>query len=565
MARQHFLKTWTILNGSKPSGWGILSLVAENEFLLSSEDPVYALYEDWDLTYLGTPFEGLKVEGIINVSIQDYNGYSVSVFGKVLDPTTLESPLKIEIVFDSTLNPIIVVLEQSVEIDGSAIGDLQYTEENYVSSEQSLTSSIDALDKAIATKLTLDPLTNLGDILTLVSANVAGTSLMAQTTGLVTIRGNLSVDTSITFTGASLGGILRYNSYYGGLEFTMGFDGIIAQFPYETYYPPVLNHTAEDFYNGMICMVDPSVPVQGQRLSVIPAIGDGSLSADLVTGMLTMDILKNTMGLATKFGEVHDLNITTLETVSLKDPLETWEIGQMLYLSPTLPGGLTNILPQAPNLAIKCAVILNKSGVNLDLMTRFESTFSLNELHDVSRYDKNTLVNGSILSWNSTDKYWETIELGTIILDTTGDLFAEKNHTHAHNDTTDLNTGDYIHLTQSEYATLLEYISIHQRESTGILITGTTTIAVMNTTNRFAAVVDYSIISVFTEKTLTAGSHYVAWDDTNVVYSDTTTADLAASTSTIVLDYIKSGSDVLFRATISSGQFKVKCNIKYII
>ena len=73
--------------------------------------------------------------------------------------------------------------------------------------------------------------------------------------------------------------------------------------------------------------------------------------------MLTMDINNNQNGIVTKFGEVHDISYSSLVDAGIADENETWVAGNILYLHPTIAGGLTNVAPEAPYNKVACAVI----------------------------------------------------------------------------------------------------------------------------------------------------------------------------------------------------------------
>jgi len=81
---------------------------------------------------------------------------------------------------------------------------------------------------------------------------------------------------------------------------------------------------------------------QGQRLAVVLAQADNDANSATTLGIVTEDIDVNQEGFITTFGKVRGINTTG----NLQG--ESWVDGDMIYLSPTTPGYITNIKPQAP-------------------------------------------------------------------------------------------------------------------------------------------------------------------------------------------------------------------------
>lgn len=81
----------------------------------------------------------------------------------------------------------------------------------------------------------------------------------------------------------------------------------------------------------------------GQRLSVRLAQADTDANSQTTLGIVTENINKNQEGFITVLGVVRSINTTG----SLQG--ETWNDGDVLYLSPTTAGRITNIKPQYPN------------------------------------------------------------------------------------------------------------------------------------------------------------------------------------------------------------------------
>lgn len=202
---------------------------------------------------------------------------------------------------------------------------------------------------------------------------------------------------------------LRANQEDGTLDLGMGYNGVIQQIGMEQYYDPVTNRTGSDLYDFTLVMVNPLSVVQGNRFNVIKAVCDGSYEGMLVLGLLTMDIGHNQTGLCTRFGNVRNMSIALLESRGIKDPAETWSESNILYGNPAMPGGLTNVEPDAPNLKIPCAVIKKIVGGVVTVFVRFEASKALKDLNDVLKYNPATLSDKSIVQWNASSKYFEVL------------------------------------------------------------------------------------------------------------------------------------------------------------
>lgn len=152
--------------------------------------------------------------------------------------------------------------------------------------------------------------------------------------------------------------------------------------------------------NGTPVMFTGTVGSSG-KLTFGLAIADGSVSADYMMGVATQDIDNNAFGYVTSFGLVRGFDTTGTPYG------EVWADGDLLYFDPAAPGTWTNVQPQAPNIAVPVAVVVNAgSGGSGSIFVRMELSESLNSLQDV-------YLNGGgpsefdILVYNSTQSRWE--------------------------------------------------------------------------------------------------------------------------------------------------------------
>lgn len=132
---------------------------------------------------------------------------------------------------------------------------------------------------------------------------------------------------------------------------------------------------------------------------------DSQASPKYLLGVSPKSIDSTNIGLITNFGVVREVNLNELAS-----PSEHWKVGDVLYPSPTIPGGWTNVEPQPPNLRIALAFILfinnGTQKTNVTIMVRAsEHGFRLEELHNV--YDNGYTHNdGALLAYNSNLSGW---------------------------------------------------------------------------------------------------------------------------------------------------------------
>lgn len=126
-----------------------------------------------------------------------------------------------------------------------------------------------------------------------------------------------------------------------------------------------------------------------------------------IVGIATQNIAINEWGYVTWFGKVNDVDTFGLT------------LGDILYLDPTVTGGLTPIQPVAPNPKIRIASVVRvATAINSNngiLMVRPHYAEKLSELQDVSI---TSIANGDLIAWDSTNSRWQNATQSAI---TSGD------------------------------------------------------------------------------------------------------------------------------------------------
>jgi hypothetical protein len=139
---------------------------------------------------------------------------------------------------------------------------------------------------------------------------------------------------------------------------------------------------------------------QGQRPKVGLALGDNDLNSADTIGLVTESILNNQEGFVTTSGIVRNINTTG----SLQG--ETWNDGDVLYLSGTTAGRLTNIKPSAPTHTVIAGFVVYAHANNGKIYVKVDNGYELDELHNVNI---TSVANNNVLRYNSTSSVWENI------------------------------------------------------------------------------------------------------------------------------------------------------------
>ncbi len=134
-------------------------------------------------------------------------------------------------------------------------------------------------------------------------------------------------------------------------------DGSILQTGLENYVL-VWNNSGNTLPNGMFISLNTITSSYNEIPACQPYLSNAGSFPYFTLGLLTNDVAANTVGRATVLGEVHELNTTG----NLYG--ETWALGDVLWASPTIPGGLTNIRPTAPNVVVTVGKVVTRDATD---------------------------------------------------------------------------------------------------------------------------------------------------------------------------------------------------------
>jgi len=219
--------------------------------------------------------------------------------------------------------------------------------------------------------------------------------------------GQLRLDTSPTGTAAV--GTTRWNNTIGSSETTLKGGSVILKNGVDLVARVVNKVTPNATLTKANYTAVRVSGAQGQRLAVAYAQANNDNNSADTIGLVTETIPTNQEGFIITVGQIEDINTTG----SLQG--ETWADGDVLYLSSTIPGAITNIKPTAATAHIVVIGYVEYAHVNhgkiyVKIMTGWE----LDELHNVY-IDTGTLANNDALIYESSTQLWKNKTISTAL------------------------------------------------------------------------------------------------------------------------------------------------------
>jgi predicted heme/steroid binding protein len=145
---------------------------------------------------------------------------------------------------------------------------------------------------------------------------------------------------------------------------------------------------------------------QGQRLAVALAQANNDPNSASTLGLVCEDISTNQEGFIINIGQIVNVNTTG----SLQG--ETWVDGNVLYLSPTIPGAITNIKPSAPQHTVIIGYVEYAHANNGKIYVKIDNGYELEELHDVA---PTPYVNNGVLYRDTATNLWKSATIATLL------------------------------------------------------------------------------------------------------------------------------------------------------
>lgn len=134
-------------------------------------------------------------------------------------------------------------------------------------------------------------------------------------------------------------------------------NGVTQQIGQELY-AYVRNRTGSTITNGTVVRFDGAEQNGTSRLLVAPFLANGVFPNLDGIGIATEDIAADADGFVNVWGKLRDIDTSA------------WEVGDILYVSPTSAGAMTNVKPTAPNNVIPVAAVLRKHASAGEIFVR---------------------------------------------------------------------------------------------------------------------------------------------------------------------------------------------------
>jgi nitrogen fixation protein len=148
---------------------------------------------------------------------------------------------------------------------------------------------------------------------------------------------------------------------------------------------------------------------QGQRLAVDLAQANNDNNSADTLGVVTETIAANQEGFIMTVGQLEGINTTG----SLQS--ETWTDGDVLYLSPTVAGRITNVKPTgATGHIVIIGYVEYAHANNGKIYVKIMNGWELDELHNVY-INTGTLANNDALIYESSTQLWKNKTIATAL------------------------------------------------------------------------------------------------------------------------------------------------------
>jgi hypothetical protein len=239
---------------------------------------------------------------------------------------------------------------------------------------------LDSVVSGLSFSLIDDTTPQLGGNLDLNNFNITGT-------GSIDIEGNVIADLFQLKGGVGTQGEMTWNTDEETIQLVM--DGVTQHIGQDTYIH-ARNNTASTILKGTPVRATGTLGASG-RITIAPMIANGSVESRFYIGIAAEDITAGTDGQVMSFGKIRQINLTN------------YNDGDVLWLNPTIAGGLTSSIPTAPNLKIATAFVIHAAS-NGTLFVRAEQG---TDLHNDQRVQVSGLTDGDVLTWSNANQRWQ--------------------------------------------------------------------------------------------------------------------------------------------------------------
>ena len=217
--------------------------------------------------------------------------------------------------------------------------------------------------------------------------------------------GQFTLDTSPT--GTAVVGTTRWNDSIGSSETTLKGGSVILKNGVDLVARVVNKVTPNATLTKANYTAVRISGAQGQRLAVAYAQANNDANSADTIGLVAETIPTNQEGFIITVGNLEGVNTTG----ALQG--EIWADGDVLYLSPTTPGAITNIKPNgSTGHIIVIGYVEYAHAINGKIYVKIMNGWELDELHNVY-INPATLANNNILQYDSADQLWKNKVIST--------------------------------------------------------------------------------------------------------------------------------------------------------
>jgi nitrogen fixation protein len=219
--------------------------------------------------------------------------------------------------------------------------------------------------------------------------------------------GQLTLDTSPTGTAAV--GTTRWSDSLGSTETTLKGGSVILKNGVDLVARVVNKVTPNTTLTKAAYPVVKVSGAQGGRLAVAYAQANNDSNSADTLGVVTETIATNQEGFIITVGQLENINTTG----SLQG--ETWADGDVLYLSPTIPGAITKVKPTgATGHIVIIGYVEYAHAINGKIYVKIMNGWELDELHNVY-INTGTLANNDALIYESSTQLWKNKTIATAL------------------------------------------------------------------------------------------------------------------------------------------------------
>lgn len=188
--------------------------------------------------------------------------------------------------------------------------------------------------------------------------------------------------------GSTAVGQLAWDVNRETLEFYM--DSNVVQEIGQSQFMPIKNNTGSTLTKGQVVYPSGSVGASGV-LEVSLAIATGDSTSAQTVGVVAETITNGSTGFVQTFGVMENINTNGLTA------------GQVVYLSPSVAGGMTSTKPSAPQHMVYVGFCIRSNANTGMIFVKTQNGYELEELHNVKITNPQ---DGQFLKYQASTGLW---------------------------------------------------------------------------------------------------------------------------------------------------------------